>query len=108
MCNQEGTPCFWGKKKKRLAQKVFQFIAHGTWVDAMCKSSVFLLVCGNRLRASSELKVDTEGRFGLLWIRFRDHLAVAQNRYQNGTLVSGSMDQNLRNPSCLMLSHTHF
>ena len=27
------------------------------------------------------------------------HLAVAQtNRYQHGTLVSGNMDQNLRNP----------
>ena len=28
-------------------------------------------------------------------------------RYQNGTLVSGNMDQHLRNPSCLILSHTH-
>ena len=26
---------------------------------------------------------------------------------QNGTLGSGNMDQNLRNPSCLILSHTH-
>ena len=26
--------------------------------------------------------------------------------FQNGTLVSGNMDQNLRNPSCLILSHT--
>ena len=26
---------------------------------------------------------------------------------QNRTLVSGNMDQNLRNPSCLILSHTH-
>ena len=26
---------------------------------------------------------------------------------QTGTLVSGNMDQNLRNPSCLILSHTH-
>ena len=24
------------------------------------------------------------------------------------TLVSGNMDQNLRNPSCLILSYTHF
>ena len=31
----------------------------------------------------------------------------SKNRYQNGTLVSGNMDQNLRNPSCLILSHTH-
>ncbi|CAJ1385361.1 unnamed protein product [Effrenium voratum] len=42
---------------------------------------------------------------------FRDKLqlqtAVAQKkRYQNGTLVSGNMDQNLRHPSCLILSHT--
>ena len=29
----------------------------------------------------------------------------SKNRYQNGTLVSGNMDQNLRNPSCLILSH---
>ena len=36
-----------------------------------------------------------------------EHMAVAQKkRYQNGTLVSGNMDQNLRNPSCLILSHT--
>ena len=31
----------------------------------------------------------------------------SKNRYQNGTLVSRNMDQNLRNPSCLILSHTH-
>ena len=30
----------------------------------------------------------------------------SKNRYQNGTLVSGNMDQNLRKPSCLILSHT--
>ena len=29
----------------------------------------------------------------------------SRNRYQNGTLASGNMDQNLRNPSCLILSH---
>ena len=35
-------------------------------------------------------------------------MAVAQKTgTQNGTLVSGNMDQNLRNPSCLILSHTH-
>ena len=34
-------------------------------------------------------------------------MAVAQKTdTQNGTLVSGNMDQNLRNPSCLILSHT--
>ena len=33
-------------------------------------------------------------------------LAVAhKNGTQNGTLVSGNMDQNLRNPSCFILSH---
>ena len=31
----------------------------------------------------------------------------SNDRYQNGTLVSGNMDQNLLNPSCLILSHTH-
>ena len=31
----------------------------------------------------------------------------SKNRYQNGTLASGNMDHNLRNPSCLILSHTH-
>ena len=30
----------------------------------------------------------------------------SKNRYQNGTLVSGNMDQNPRNPSCLFLSHS--
>ena len=30
----------------------------------------------------------------------------SKNRYQNGSLVSGNMGQNLRNPSCLILSHT--
>ena len=30
----------------------------------------------------------------------------SKNRYQNGTLVIGNMGQNLRNPSCLILSHT--
>ena len=30
----------------------------------------------------------------------------SKNRYQNGTLVSGNMDQHLRNPCCLILSHT--
>ena len=31
----------------------------------------------------------------------------SKNRYQNGTLASGTMDQNLRNPSCLIWSHSH-
>ena len=30
----------------------------------------------------------------------------SKNRYHNGTLVSGNMEQNLRSPSCLILSHT--
>ena len=30
----------------------------------------------------------------------------SKNRYQNGTLVSGNMDQNPHNPSCLILSHS--
>ena len=30
----------------------------------------------------------------------------SKNWYQNGTLVSGNMDQSLRNPSCFILSHT--
>ena len=29
----------------------------------------------------------------------------SKNRYQNGTLISGNMDQHLRNPSSLILSH---
>ena len=32
----------------------------------------------------------------------------SKNRYQNGTLVSGNMDQHLRNPSSFIVSHTHF
>ena len=32
----------------------------------------------------------------------------SKKRYQNRTLVSGNMDQDLRSPSCLILSHTHF
>ena len=36
------------------------------------------------------------------------HLAVAQETgTQNGTLLSGNMDQHLHNPSCLILSHSH-
>ena len=31
----------------------------------------------------------------------------SNNRCQHGSLVSGNMDQRLRNPSCLNLSHTH-
>ena len=31
----------------------------------------------------------------------------SKKRCQNGTLVSGNMDQNLRNPSSLILSHCH-
>ena len=31
----------------------------------------------------------------------------SKNRYQNGTLVSGNMNQNLRDPSFFILSHTH-
>ena len=31
----------------------------------------------------------------------------SKNRYQTGTLASGNMHQNLRNPSSLILSHTH-
>ena len=40
-------------------------------------------------------------------IEIECNMAGSKNQYQNGTLVSGNMDQNLRNPSCLILSHTH-
>ena len=33
------------------------------------------------------------------------HGCGSKKRYQHGTLVGGNMDQNLRFPSCLMLSH---
>ena len=37
-----------------------------------------------------------------------DNVAVAQKTgTQNGTLVSGNVDQNLRSPTCLILSHAH-
>ena len=36
---------------------------------------------------------------GGLWLK--------KPEFQNGTLVSGSMEQNLRNACCLILSHTH-
>ena len=32
----------------------------------------------------------------------------SKNRYQNGTLVIGNVEQNLRNPSWLILSYTQF
>ena len=35
------------------------------------------------------------------------HGSGSKNRYQNGTLLSGKMDQHLRNPSWLSLSHSH-
>ena len=51
---------------------------------------------------------------GTMWYRFERHTfeprlygCGSKNRYQNGTLVSGNMDQNLRNSSCLIMSHTH-
>ena len=37
----------------------------------------------------------------------RSYGCGTKQRCQNGTLVSGNMDQNLRNPSGLILSHTH-
>ena len=37
----------------------------------------------------------------------KPHGCVSRIGTPNGTLVSGNMDQNLRNPSCLILSHTH-
>ena len=40
------------------------------------------------------------GVFELIW-------QWVKNMYQNGTLVNGSKEYNLRNPSCLLLSHTH-
>ena len=39
------------------------------------------------------------GQIICLWVK---------TRYQNGTLVSGNMDQNLRSPGGLLLTHTHF
>ena len=34
-------------------------------------------------------------------------MAMGQKPVPKSTLVSGNMDQNLRNPSCLILTHTH-
>ena len=47
------------------------------------------------------------GRPRSTYIYIYIHGCGSKNWYQNGTLVSGNMDQNLRNPSCLILSHTH-
>ena len=43
----------------------------------------------------------TGGSLNLTWI------SGSKNRYRNGTLVSGNMDQSLSNPSWFILSHTH-
>ena len=44
----------------------------------------------------------------LKWLQlFKAYGCGSKNRNHNRTLVSGNMDQNLRNPSCLILSHTH-
>ena len=44
---------------------------------------------------------------GPFWVPIFDpQMGGSKKRCQNGTLVSGNMDQNLRNPSCLILSHT--
>ena len=55
----------------------------------------------HRRSHSPQLKRDLEGRslppFG----------CGSKERCQNGTLVRGNMDQNPRNPSCLILSHSH-
>ena len=47
------------------------------------------------------------GRFPGLKKDATTHGCGSRNRCQNGTLVSGNMDQNLRNPPCVILSHTH-
>ena len=41
---------------------------------------------------------------GVVW-RYENGCG-SKNRYQNGTLVNGNMNQNPRNPSCSILSHT--
>ena len=38
---------------------------------------------------------------------FDRDMAVAQKHRKNGTLVNGTKDYHLRNPSSLILSHTH-
>ena len=55
-----------------------------------------------------ETGLDRHGRitcvsFGSLFV----HLAVVKTCTQNGVLVNGSMDQNLRSPGGLVLAHTH-
>ena len=56
--------------------------------------------------ALSAVNVETPPRFRVLLVPFEagttTQLAVAQKPVPNGTLVSGNMDQNLRNPSCLI------
>ena len=46
-------------------------------------------------------RTNSSHRKQLTWLRLK------KPPYQNRTLVSGNMDQNLRNPSCLILSYTH-
>ena len=59
-------------------------------------------------RAASGCPASTEARMGAPGLLVCRNVAVAQKTgTQNGTLASGNMDQNLRNPSCLILSHTH-
>ena len=48
-----------------------------------------------------KIRTETEEPFSL----FKNWL-FKKTGSQNGTLVSANMDQNLRNPSCLILSHT--
>ena len=45
--------------------------------------------------------------FRSLWCQFLWHLAVVKICTQNGILVNGNMDQNLRSPGSLILTHSH-
>ena len=76
---------------------------------------------GSLRRVQTETRLLPGVPFGLLgpdtWARFfrgpQEECPLLQiwlllkNQYQNETLVSGNMNQNLRNPSWLILSHTH-
>ena len=53
------------------------------------------------------LKANPEKGYAQTKQPHRPHGCGSKTRCQHGTLVSKNMDQNLRNPSCLILSHTH-
>ena len=96
----QNLPNMYSNPETSLGPKVPVYVSHGGFPADRAPASFFPFPAQAWIERALAHTADS-------WGKNTTYGYGSKNRYQSRTLASGNMDQNLRNPSPLILSHCH-